>query len=94
MNCLGTVPAYNKPDEDTECMSDMITKVLQMEIDKFLQQNGIYPEKIILDEKSYLLLLEEANTFRLFNLITEYKGVKIESDPQINDWILIAPDHD
>ena len=77
-------------------MSDMITKVLQMEIDKFLQQNAIYPEKIILDEKSYLLLLEEANMFRLGNLITEYteyKGVKIESDPQINDWILIAPDH-
>ena len=72
---------------------------LQEEIDKFTKQHGIYPEKVIMNKYDHDMLLRELNAAREFTdevqltKVTGFKGVQIEIDDTIKDWIIVAPEH-
>ena len=78
-------------------MSKSMDMIFIEEIDKFLQQNGIYPEKVIMNKGDYCLLLKGVNQWKFltggWKELKEYKRVKIEVDDKITDWILVAPEH-
>ena len=79
-------------------MSETVMMTMDYEIKKFRQQHGVYPEKITLPENVYNQLIEDMNaqswlTGKTVESVVEYKGIKIESDSNINDWIIIAPEY-
>lgn len=78
-------------------MSKSMDMIFIEEIDKFLQQNGICPEKVIMNEDDYELLLKGVNQWKFLTggevkELKEYKGVRIEIDKDVTDWILVAPE--
>ena len=79
-------------------MSESTTKYFQEQVDNFVKQEGYYPEKIIMPESDFKRLNKDRNIECVFTGeeypvdSSFFKNIKIESDSEIKDWIIIAPE--